>query len=56
MVGYEHECIFIIAWVKLFHFPPLLINIMYKNKFHNDGVTKVVTPHSYELNFLTPHL
>ena len=27
-----------------------------QNKFHNDGVTKVVTPHSYKLNFLTPHL
>ena len=26
------------------------------NKFHNDRVTKVVTLHSYELNFLTPHL
>ena len=25
-------------------------------KFHNDGVTKVVTPHSYKLNFLIPHL
>ena len=25
-------------------------------KFHNDGVTKVVTPHSYKLNFLTPYL
>ena len=25
-------------------------------KFHNDGVTKVVTLHSYKLNFLTPHL
>ena len=27
-----------------------------QNKFHYDGVTKVVTPHSYKLNFLTPHL
>ena len=25
------------------------------NKFHNDEVKKVVTPHSYKLNFLTPH-
>ena len=25
-----------------------------QNKFHNVGVTKVVTPHSYKLNFLTP--
>ena len=26
------------------------------NKFHNDGVTKVVTPHSYKLNFRIPYL
>ena len=25
-------------------------------KFLNDWVTKVVTPHSYKSNFLTPHL
>ena len=25
-----------------------------QNKFHNDGVTKVVTPHWHKLNFLTP--
>ena len=37
-----------------FQFSPITYKRNIPNKFHNDRVTKVVTPHSYELNFLTP--
>ena len=51
------------TWMHLYNcigytFPFSFITYKYNvpNKFQYDGVTKVVTPHSYELNVLTIHL